>query len=106
MAFGFPWAYYKETIETLLDKEAARKAVLKTFQGLGWNAEIKGPDKYRVYLRDPDGRSYSEYITVDLLDRGAFVIKSRCVYVQVVDYGKNKEHIEKFKSKFSFPGKT
>jgi hypothetical protein len=100
MAFGFPWAYYKEKIETLGDKETAREAVLRTFEALGWKPEIKGPDKYRVYLRDPDGRSYSEYVTVTLLDHGAFIIKSRCVYVQAIDFGKNKEHVEEFKAQF------
>jgi hypothetical protein len=101
MAFGFPWAYYKEKIETDGDKESARKAVLRTFEALGWKPEAKGPDKYRVYLREPDGRSYSEYVTVTLLDKGAFIIKSRCVYVQAIDFGKNKENVEEFKSRFA-----
>jgi len=100
MAFGFPWAYYKERIETLGDKESARQAVLRTFKALGWTPEMKGPDRYRVLIRDPDGRSYDEYVTVTLLDGGAFIIKSRCAYVQIVDYGRNKEHVEEFKAKF------
>ena len=103
MAFGFPWAYYKEKIETHSDKKSAREAVLRTFQALGWKPETKGPDKYRVYLRDADGRSYSEYVTVILLDDGAFIIKSRCVYMQIVDYGKNKEHVDEFKARFQVP---
>ena len=102
MAFGFPWAYYKEKIETHSDKESARAAVLRTFQALRWKPEAKGPDKYRVYLRDADGRSYSEYVTV-FLDNGAIVIKSRCVYMQIVDYGKNKEHVDEFKAQFQIP---
>ena len=100
MAFGFPWAYCKEKIETLYDKETLRQAVLDTFRTLNWTPEVKGSDKYRVLLRDPDGRSYDEYVMVTLLDRGEFIIKSRCAYVQIVDFGKNKEHVEEFKAHF------
>ena len=103
MAFGFPWANYKEKVDTPFDKEELRSAVLRTFKQLGWTPELRGPDKYRVLLRDPDGRSLDEYVTVTLLGSGAFMIKSRCVYIQIVDWGKNKEHVEEFKSQFAKP---
>jgi len=100
MAFGFPFASYKETIATTGDKEAVRQSVLASFKSLSWTPESRGPDTYRAFIRDPDWRSYDEYVTVTLLD-GAVLVKSRCAYVQIVDYGKNKEHVDEFKSRFT-----
>jgi len=99
MAFGFPFASYKEKIETQGDKESVRQSVLHAFKSLSWTPEMRSADKYRTFIRDPDWRSYDEYVTVTVLD-GAVLVKSRCAYVQIVDYGKNKEHVEEFKSHF------
>ena len=74
MAFGFAWAYYKEKIESHGDRETMRAAVLRAFEELGWKPEVRGPDKYRVLIRDADWRSYDEYVTVTLLDREASTI--------------------------------
>ena len=102
MAFGFPFASYKEKIETQGDKEAIRQSVLNVFKALSWTPEVRGIDQYRAFVRDPDWRSYDEYVTVTLLD-GAVLVKSRCAYVQIVDYGKNKEHVQEFKSHLLTP---
>lgn len=101
MAFGFPFANYKERIQTSSDKEAVRQSVLRAFDSLGWKPEMKGDDKYRCFIRDPDGRSYDEYVTVTLFADGSLLIKSRCAYMQIIDFGKNKEHVENFKSHFT-----
>lgn len=98
MSFGFPASY--ETQRDLTGtRQAAREAVVYTFQVLGWQYEMENQDVFRAKI-PISGSSWGESFTVSLARPGVAEIRSACRFPQVFDWGKNKLNVAEFLAHF------
>lgn len=97
MSLGFP-ASYSEIVSLAGSGYTARRAVIETFEALGWEfAEI---DSYSFNSKIPmSGASWGETLTVSL-EPGVAKVRSACRF-QLIDWGKNKRNVREFVARFS-----
>lgn len=99
MAFGFP-AQYSQRIEITASRHTARESIEYSLSRLGWPFKMSDLDNYQVEL-GMSGLSWGEKIAISLSSSGVLQIESKCVGIQLFDWGKNKRNVTQFLGYFA-----
>ena len=98
MAFGFP-ALYSEHCSLTGSRQAAREAIIYTFELLGWDYVMTASDDFLAKV-PISGMSWGETFTVSLATEGVAEIRSACHQFQLFDWGKNRQNVDRFRAHF------
>jgi hypothetical protein len=94
MAIGLP-ASYEIEIDLIGDRQAARNAVVYSFDILGWKYSTSDLDHFQT-TTSINPSSWGERVSVALED-GSIKIRSVCRSpIQIFDWGKNKQNVDRF----------
>lgn len=92
--FGFP-AKYSKRIELNVSRQTAREAIEYTLGLLSWTFSQIDADKFLVRSQ-LSPFSWGEKITISLTEPGVLYIESKCLPLQMIDWGKNKKNVNDF----------
>ena len=98
MAFGFSPKYEQEISITGIDLTRAYVQAVETAKELGWSAEFYSKTGFIAYTSF-SMLSWGEEIRV-IFTNDTIRLKSECLGSQIYDWGKNKNNIRQFISKF------
>ena len=98
MAFGFSPKYEQEISITGLDHIRAYVQAVETAKELGWSAGFYSETGFVAYTGF-SALSWGEEIRV-IFSNDTIRLKSECTGAQIYDWGKNKNNVRQFISKF------